>query len=1769
MDIVATQVYEDYDSTPTQKVSYSTQQDNVQIGVLCIDSTTFPIKKGINQIGRHPNCCIVLDNPTVSKKHAEIEANSCETASWICDLNSSNKTKLNNSILRPNRCYELKTGDVLEFGLVRAIFKVSPPLDDSLIPDTPALNHQKTQQRVIPGTPDSSLNNSSANVSLIPATQDERKKSVFRYPTLPLRTSTTSIRKSVQNSSIDDQDNSQSFGVEKQNEQNDMGKQSKIGAPEEVTDIHDIETQHDIDFHDIETAKKINIHNFKTRDNSIRDSEKLEETGIEEEKNSTMEGRSNVNNTIIQEKKDNDSTSHCNITNKDKNKSEKLSDIENDLQKRVEIVETSEDDASDFDMSRNLLSPKDLEEFEEYIEDDSLSDELKSRSPTSIKVSCVNDDSDVNSKSIDNENIYEAATQVNKIDKNDFRVPLVDDSDDTDNEVVFQRYSRNDSQESKKSSKSQASNSDDSVTDEEGHFTEIAAKMKKAIETSLEIRYNRSKEMKNSNSSRDSEDLFNMLTQPSKKNEDLSSKCNKKLKDNEDENEVDSDSPTQVIDKKSTNMEISKNIGIEEIDDMVSTQILPMNKSSFRETSSIISIRNNKNSSEEDITEMEYNRPTQIINTEEKALYASNNNRLISSNSSVLITMEEYNTENIDYETACTQPIGDIEKQTSVPSVTDKNENKSKSTTMNFDDSVERKLKVMFENTMEEHIEDQPQISIQALENILELSQSGDESPNVNSNSTASRKAKKSKKGRKSKTAIVKTSPSSVSHKKSCNSPLSLRQHNIANSESVRNIINEESEKETEDLLISNSMPTDLSTPKSTIENPLTPKSVCKYPSTSKSPKDPSTPKSLRQKHLKESKIVKTYQEKTNTVKNDNDKLKNCVENVDDQELGTSNGEQLQQISKILISEDEDILAGLPEVRISGTLSNPPSPTMSEYRININKNRAKQISIKIAPKKRGISRKSSRKTLDYRIIENATHTINEPNSMATSENSSNSFINNLNADKISVCENYEKKVSEKSKGSMKKTKNLCSSKRSDSLPKLKSINSQEKTKQSLSIPSNRRTRNSVKENADFSSVFQVEKEVLVEKVAAEPAIENVVRKSRFRKRSLSMTDVDNSSPKKCKNINDDVSVENKNKKIINGRQSENILDFIVRKNLSNNGKMSEEANLNKEAIVKVERISLSTPTGSILNTSTESVIENDNRNRNRQNRYKNVVNSQIASSTSTKENEKTTQNVEMRRNTSRRATKKNKSPADDISSEVGEESQEVEMIMNGALKEQNANSNTETKKDTQKNARNTRMRSTRKRGNTNVYIDTDNTKTSSISSVLSESDNAYLEVPISRNKRAKVTKNSLTVTNTTVNEYIKETTGRNKRSTRSTRGQQSVTDSSVESIADQINLNNNTKTTLGVINTMVNKSTKETKKNDKQSTSSSRSQQSIMDSSVKESTETITNKTNLGNSTKNTLNVINTMINKSTKETKRNNKQSTKLSRNQQSVIDSSIIDSIEENTKNNRTDLGISKTNSLRNKRQTHTTGKAKNNKQWKKDFIEETSSSETNTSNEITSILSTPNRTRRSMSSSFAMQSPLRIKHKILFTGISSNDYNKLLTKLGASQVDNPTKCTVLVTDKVRRTVKFLCALALSVPIVSVDWLIASEKTGHFIELENYILKDSAAETKFRFKLEESLEKAKEHKLLEGYTLVVTPNVTPPPPELKNIIISCGGKALLRPPSSWPRNSIIISHEEDLTNAKKFLEKAPKTVTVHSTEFVLTGILRQELEFTEFKLI
>ena len=93
----------------------------------------------------------------------------------------------------------------------------------------------------------------------------------------------------------------------------------------------------------------------------------------------------------------------------------------------------------------------------------------------------------------------------------------------------------------------------------------------------------------------------------------------------------------------------------------------------------------------------------------------------------------------------------------------------------------------------------------------------------------------------------------------------------------------------------------------------------------------------------------------------------------------------------------------------------------------------------------------------------------------------------------------------------------------------------------------------------------------------------------------------------------------------------------------------------------------------------------------------------------------------------------------------------------------------------------------------------------------------------------------------------------------------------------------------------------------------------------------------------------------------------------------------------------------------------------------------------------------------------------------------------------MDDPAKCTILITDKVRRTYKFLCALAKGVPIVSIDWLRDCEIAKRFLDWKNYILNDPAGEAMYGFRLRKSLDKANEKKMLDGYVVVLTTSVAP----------------------------------------------------------------------------
>ncbi|XP_068085340.1 mediator of DNA damage checkpoint protein 1-like [Anabrus simplex] len=192
----------------------------------------------------------------------------------------------------------------------------------------------------------------------------------------------------------------------------------------------------------------------------------------------------------------------------------------------------------------------------------------------------------------------------------------------------------------------------------------------------------------------------------------------------------------------------------------------------------------------------------------------------------------------------------------------------------------------------------------------------------------------------------------------------------------------------------------------------------------------------------------------------------------------------------------------------------------------------------------------------------------------------------------------------------------------------------------------------------------------------------------------------------------------------------------------------------------------------------------------------------------------------------------------------------------------------------------------------------------------------------------------------------------------------------------------------------------------------------------------------------------------------------------------------------------------------------------------------------------------------------------YKVLFTGVTcTKEDEEFVKKLGGSVVDTPDNCTVLVTDKVRRTYKFLCIMGMGKPVVSLEWLKRSRQSGSFLDPWHYIVKDSESEMKFNFSLHDSLKVASQHQLLTGYSVMVTSSVKPPPQEMKGIITSSGGKILTRNPgNNWPEKSFTISCPDDKAQWSK-VKKGGRPIV--GAEVLLLGVLQQKLDLKTHALV
>ncbi|XP_005341098.2 mediator of DNA damage checkpoint protein 1 [Ictidomys tridecemlineatus] len=188
-----------------------------------------------------------------------------------------------------------------------------------------------------------------------------------------------------------------------------------------------------------------------------------------------------------------------------------------------------------------------------------------------------------------------------------------------------------------------------------------------------------------------------------------------------------------------------------------------------------------------------------------------------------------------------------------------------------------------------------------------------------------------------------------------------------------------------------------------------------------------------------------------------------------------------------------------------------------------------------------------------------------------------------------------------------------------------------------------------------------------------------------------------------------------------------------------------------------------------------------------------------------------------------------------------------------------------------------------------------------------------------------------------------------------------------------------------------------------------------------------------------------------------------------------------------------------------------------------------------------------------------------KVLFTGVVDARGERTVLALGGSLASSVAEASHLVTDRIRRTVKFLCALGKGIPILSLDWLHQSRKAGCFLPPDQYVVSDPEQEKNFGFNLRDALHRSRERRLLEGYEIHVTPGVQPPPSQMGEIISCCGGIVLSSMPRTYKPQRVVITCPQDFPRCS-----IPSRVGLPllSPEFLLTGVLKQEAKPEAFVL-
>lgn len=202
-----------------------------------------------------------------------------------------------------------------------------------------------------------------------------------------------------------------------------------------------------------------------------------------------------------------------------------------------------------------------------------------------------------------------------------------------------------------------------------------------------------------------------------------------------------------------------------------------------------------------------------------------------------------------------------------------------------------------------------------------------------------------------------------------------------------------------------------------------------------------------------------------------------------------------------------------------------------------------------------------------------------------------------------------------------------------------------------------------------------------------------------------------------------------------------------------------------------------------------------------------------------------------------------------------------------------------------------------------------------------------------------------------------------------------------------------------------------------------------------------------------------------------------------------------------------------------------------------------------------------------------------RLLFTHMEPELTSQLQSyalKLGLSMASSPIDCTHLVVNRISRTPKFICAFSHASYILSHQWLLESFETGQVLDEKQFILQDSKGEEQYSFNLVYSLLKRKKRSslLFNNIVFFVTPTVLAKVKCLKEMIESAGGvvatrklptRAQIDLMRSDGRRLVVVSNQQDLYLCSSLI---PLDVAIVGYEFVISGILRQDIDFDAHRL-